>query len=103
MSYLIAFIVYTLGNAYSAILRSLLASLVPQENFGLLYTTMALFDGVTSLLAPIVFGLSFSWGIEKGGYAVALPYFIAFGLYCLASVGIFNIRESKEEETEDGE
>ncbi|CAI4215796.1 unnamed protein product [Parascedosporium putredinis] len=81
--FITSFIVYTLGNAYSAILRSLLASLVPQENFGLLYTTMALFDGVTSLLAPIVFGLSFSWGIEKGG--------------------IFYIRESKEEEIEDGE
>ncbi|CAI4215795.1 unnamed protein product [Parascedosporium putredinis] len=40
--FITSFIVYTLGNAYSAILRSLLASLVPQENFGLFWRHSAL-------------------------------------------------------------
>ena len=60
---------------------------------------MALFEGVISLVAPLLFGLSFSFGIEKGGVAIALPYFVAFVLYCAASVGVWFIK--KPQTTED--
>jgi hypothetical protein len=78
-------------------MRSFLTSLLPKEHITLLYTTMALFEGLAALAASPLLGLTFSAGINLGGLAIALPFFVAAGLYALALVGIWLIRPERRD------
>jgi hypothetical protein len=64
---------------------------VSKDHIAFLYTTMALFEGLTSLAASPLLGLAFSAGLETGGLAVALPFFIAASLCSLGLLGVWCI------------
>lgn len=90
-----AIVFYTFGTGYPHAMRSFLTSLLPKERITLLYTTMTVFEGLAALVASPLIGLTFSAGINIGGFAVALPFFVAAGLYALAAVGIWLIRPER--------
>lgn len=85
-------IVYILGGGYAPSLRSLLSSLVPDNHLSILFTTVALFEGLASILFTTILSLSFAHGIERGGSAVALPFFVSASLYAIAVIGVWYIR-----------
>ncbi|KAF5250783.1 hypothetical protein FANTH_4055 [Fusarium anthophilum] len=84
-AFVIAFFVYTLGNGFSSALRSLLTTMVHPDHLSLLFTAIAVFEGISTIGASPLLGLSFSVGLDIGGMAVSLPFFVASVLYTLAA------------------
>ncbi|EWZ89455.1 hypothetical protein FOWG_09155 [Fusarium oxysporum f. sp. lycopersici MN25] len=85
-AFIIAFFGYTLGNGFSSALRSLLTTMVHPDHLSLLFTAIAVFEGISTIGASPLLGLSFSVGLDIGGMAVSLPFFVASVLYALATV-----------------
>ncbi|KAF5593540.1 major facilitator superfamily transporter [Fusarium subglutinans] len=85
-AFIIAFFGYTLGNGFSSALRSLLTTMVHPDHLSLLFTAIAVFEGISTIGASPLLGLSFSVGLDIGGMAVSLPFFVASVLYTLAAV-----------------
>ena len=50
---------------------------------------MAFLEGLASLIASPLLGLSFGWGLKIGGIATALPFFITASLYLLGGISVF--------------
>jgi len=71
-------------------MRSLLTSFVPENHIALLFTVMAVSEGIAILSVAPLLGLSLSIGIEIGGSAVALPFFVLFGLYGFITAVLFH-------------
>ncbi|KAF5599390.1 major facilitator superfamily transporter [Fusarium pseudoanthophilum] len=84
-AFIIAFSGYTLGNGFSSALRSLLTTMVHPDHLSLLFTAIAVFEGISTIGASPLLGLSFSVGLDIGGMAVSLPFFVASMLYALAA------------------
>ncbi|KAF5539460.1 major facilitator superfamily transporter [Fusarium mexicanum] len=84
-AFIIAFFGYTLGNGFSSALRSLLTTMVHPDHLSLLFTAIAVFEGISTIGASPLLGLSFSVGLDIGGIAVSLPFFVAAVLYTLAA------------------
>ncbi|KAF5720124.1 major facilitator superfamily transporter [Fusarium mundagurra] len=84
-AFIIAFFGYTLGNGFSSALRSLLTTMVHPDHLSLLFTAIAVFEGISTIGASPLLGLSFSVGLDIGGMAVSLPFFVASVLYTLAA------------------
>ncbi|KAI3392718.1 hypothetical protein diail_5275 [Diaporthe ilicicola] len=82
-------IVNVFGAGYASAMRSFLTSLVSGRHIALLYTTMALFEGTAVLAAAPLLGLTFSAGVELGGLAVGLPFFVSAGVYGLGAIGVW--------------
>ncbi|KAH7182147.1 major facilitator superfamily domain-containing protein [Fusarium sp. MPI-SDFR-AT-0072] len=85
-AFIIAFFGYTLGNGFSSALRSLLTTMVHPDHLSLLFTAIAVFEGISTIGASPLLGLSFSVGLDIGGMAVSMPFFVASVLYALAAV-----------------
>ncbi|KAF4337200.1 major facilitator superfamily transporter [Fusarium beomiforme] len=85
-AFIIAFFGYTLGNGFSSALRSLLTTMVHPDHLSLLFTAIAVFEGISTIGASPLLGLSFSIGLDVGGIAISLPFFIASILYALAAM-----------------
>lgn len=79
-------------------MRSFLTSLVPRQHIALLYTTMALFEGTAVLAAAPLLGLTFSAGLELGGLAVGLPFFVAASVYGLGAIGVWCVNFNQDNE-----
>ncbi|KAF4950153.1 hypothetical protein FSARC_13296 [Fusarium sarcochroum] len=88
-TFIIAFFGYALGNGFSSALRSLMTTMVHPDHLSLLFTAIAVFEGISTIGASPLLGLSFSVGLGIGGIAVSLPFFIAAILYALATVLLF--------------
>jgi hypothetical protein len=82
----IAFFGYTLGNGFSSALRSLMTTIVHPDHLSLLFTAIAVFEGISAIGASPLLGLSFSVGLDIGGIAISLPFFIAAVLYTFAAM-----------------
>lgn len=79
-------------------MRSFLTSLVPGRHIALLYTTMALFEGTAVLAAAPLLGLTFSAGLELGGLAAGLPFFVAAAVYGLGAIGVWCVNFNRNNE-----
>lgn len=97
-------VLYNFGNGYASAMRSFLTSLVPQNRIATLFTTIALFEGVSGFIFPPLLGFAFSSGLREGGLAVSLPFFIVAVIYGLGGVAVSSIRypqrDASEEERE---
>jgi hypothetical protein len=60
--------------------------MVHPDHLSLLFTAIAVFEGISTIGASPLLGLSFSVGLDIGGMAVSLPFFVASVLYALAAV-----------------
>lgn len=90
-------IINVFGAGYASAMRSFLTSLVSRGNIALLYTTMALFEGTAVLGAAPLLGLTFSAGVELGGLAVGLPFFVSAGVYGLGAIGVWCVNFKRRE------
>ena len=78
-------ILFTLGDGYPILIRSLLTGLVERNQVARLYTIMSIVSTVGSMLwAPLLAGL-FQEGSQLGDVWVGLPYFLVSGLFICAS------------------
>jgi hypothetical protein len=101
---LVAIVISTLGIGFSAALRSFLTSLVPSNEVALLYTLMTQFSSIGSLIGVPALALTFSTGINIGGFALGLPFFFAATMYALSGLSIWSINSApKAEEESNGE
>ncbi|KAK2606486.1 hypothetical protein N8I77_005229 [Diaporthe amygdali] len=91
-------IINVFGAGYASAMRSFLTSLVPERHIALLYTTMALFEGTAVLAAAPLLGLTFSAGVELGGNAVGLPFFVSAGVYGLGAIGVWCVNFKRRNE-----
>jgi hypothetical protein len=66
-----------------------MTTMVHPDHLSLLFTAIAVFEGISTIGASPLLGLSFSVGLGIGGIAVSLPFFIAAMLYALAAVVLF--------------
>jgi hypothetical protein len=69
-------------------MRSLLTNLIAENQLSILFTSIAVFEGLAALGAAPVLQMSFSWGLQMGGLMVSLPFFITGVLYASALVGL---------------
>ncbi|KAI7773614.1 hypothetical protein LA080_010241 [Diaporthe eres] len=90
-------IINVFGAGYASAMRSFLTSLVSRRSIALLYTTMALFEGTAVLGAAPLLGLTFSAGVELGGLAVGLPFFVSAGVYALGAIGVWCVNFKQRE------
>lgn len=86
------------GAGYASAMRSFLTSLVARRHIALLYTTMALFEGTAVLAAAPLLGLTFSAGLELGGLAVGLPFFVSAAVYGLGAIGVWCVNFTRSDE-----
>jgi hypothetical protein len=63
-----------------------MATMVHSDHLSLLFTAIVVFEDISSIGASPPLGLSISVGIEIGGIALSLPFFIAAMLYVLAAI-----------------
>lgn len=73
-----------MGAGFASALRSFLSSLVPRNHLSMLFTAIAVFDGIAFLGSGPLLQLCLSTGIKLGGVAVGLPFFVAATLYTVA-------------------
>lgn len=83
-----AMIIHVTGGGYSSALKSLLTSLIPQDQISLLFTVINVFEGVAVMLASPILHMFFSWGIHMGGILISLPFYIAACLYGMAGIAL---------------
>ena len=62
-----------------------MTTMVHPDHLSLLFTAIAVFEGISTIGASPLLGLSFSVGLEIGGIAVSLPFFVAAILYAAAA------------------
>lgn len=84
---------FTLGSGFRLNLQSLLSSFVEKRYLTRLYTIIALFDGVGSVLWALAINGSLRWGYHNG--AIGLPFFIATAAYSISIIGLFVIRNKR--------
>lgn len=62
-------------------MRSLLTALVSDDQLSVLFTSLAVGESMTLLSAAPLMQLAFSFGLQKGGLLISLPFFIVASLY----------------------
>jgi sugar phosphate permease len=92
---------YNFGIGYQPALRSFLTMLVSKDEIGLLFTLMSLIDSVGALAATPAMALAFSFGIQKGGMWIALPFFLTSVIFTIS--GLFTWATRAEERKDGGE
>ena len=73
-----------------------MTSLVPPEETALLYTIISLVSTVGTLVGMPVLGLALSKGIDLGGFARGLPFFLGAVLYLFSGLSIWSIRAPRD-------
>jgi MFS-type transporter involved in bile tolerance (Atg22 family) len=96
----VAVAISAFGSGFTAGLRSFLTSLVPPNEVALLYTLLAIFSSIGSLIGVPLLALTFSKGIEMGGFARGFPFFFTAVVYVLSGISIWNIRSPQKGEEE---
>lgn len=79
-----ALVLYMAGSGYGASLRSVLTSPVAEDQITFLFTTISVFNSLAVLASAPLLQLSYSWGVNIGGLAASIPFFILTGLYTVA-------------------
>ncbi|KAF2671368.1 MFS general substrate transporter [Microthyrium microscopicum] len=98
-----AIIIYVAGVGYAPSLRSFMTSLVPRDDTALLFALIGVFDSFGSLAGAPILAWAFSTGINIGGIATGLPFFVAGLIFGLSGITIWLIRPPiKLQDTVDG-
>lgn len=77
-----------MGCGYGATIHSLLTYLVVDDQISLLFTVVAVFDGLAVMIFSPLLQISFSCGLGVGGLAVSTPFFLVAALYTIAASGL---------------
>lgn len=87
-------VVNSLGGGYTFTVRGLMVSLVGGHSTGLLYSCIAFFETLSSLVAGPLFGRLLGIGMDLGGDWVGLPYLVSGAIMTVALLLIGLIRAS---------
>jgi len=90
--FFVGLVIFTLGSGFRMSLQSLLSSFVEREYLTRLYTIIALFDGMGSMMWALLINGSLKQGIHKGAAWIGLPFFIATAAYSASMMGLFVVR-----------
>jgi len=71
-------------------MQSFAASLISSSEFASFYGLIALIDGAGSIVAASLLSNAFSKGIQLGGMAQGLPFFVAAALYAISAIGVWS-------------
>ncbi|KAI9730352.1 MAG: hypothetical protein M1834_005862 [Cirrosporium novae-zelandiae] len=84
--------IYALGNAGSALIRSLATSLVEPHHIGRLYGLISIMESIGLMLWGPWLAFLFHAGMKMGGGWIGLPYLISSLFYGIAVLGLFFLR-----------
>ena len=87
-------VVTSLGGGYTFTVRGLMVSLVGGHSTGLLYSCIAFFETLSSLVAGPLFGRLLGIGLDLGGDWIGLPYVVSGAIMTVALLLIGLIRAS---------
>ncbi|CAN8097742.1 unnamed protein product [Discula destructiva] len=85
-------VTYNFGNGFASAMRAFLTSLVPEDRIATLFTTIALFEGLSGFIVPPLLGYAFSIGLGLGGLAMSIPFFIVASIYGLGFLLVWSIK-----------
>lgn len=87
--FVLGLLVQTLGSGTGALIRSLSAGLVKQDEVARLYTAVSLVQTLTMVLSPPLFAGLFKEGMKKGGGWIGLPLLVGGLLFGVATGGMW--------------
>ncbi|KAH8655476.1 putative MFS transporter [Xylariales sp. PMI_506] len=82
----------TVGIGFASFVRSLLSSLVDSNIIGTLYTTLAIMDGIGSILAGPIVAKLFSWSMQLDGIWAGMPFISSLILCSIVFILLFKVR-----------
>ena len=86
---ILAVIIYALGNGFSAAVRSLITSLVRQDQVSRLYAMLAILDTIGNLLSGPMLSQAYSWGLHRGGLWSGAAFVLVALLFVVTCFPIF--------------
>jgi MFS family permease len=87
--------IFGLGSGYVASVRSLITSLVPQNNLATLYTSITTIQSIGAIVAGPMQAAVFNEGIDLGGHWLGMPFMMASGLYLTSMAALLYVRLPK--------
>ncbi|GKZ27451.1 hypothetical protein AbraIFM66951_005296 [Aspergillus brasiliensis] len=86
---ILGLLLFIMGSGFRQSVQSYLTGAIPPENVTLLYTSITVLDALGSLAAAPLMAYMLSMGIEAGGFAMGLPFFLAAVLYAVSGAGVW--------------
>jgi MFS-type transporter involved in bile tolerance (Atg22 family) len=86
------------GGGYVFSMRSYLTSLVAKDEVAFLYSLIAVFEGVGTLLSTPLLAKTLAKGIQLGGRWIGLPFFVVSILYSLSGLITWRLPVTKLEQ-----
>jgi hypothetical protein len=83
-------VVQTLGTGYSSFARSLITTLVDQQQVGRLFAAISVVETLGSLVAGPSLNALYSVGLKKGGSWIGLPFYCLALICFMAGVGVWS-------------
>lgn len=81
-----------LGSSFHLTLRGFMTNFVPTTSVGLLFTAIAVAQGLARLVSGPLLAEMFTWGMRAGGFWLGLPYLLSSGMCFLALIVLYQIR-----------
>lgn len=95
--FIVAQLITTLGSGQAMLVRSFMTDLVKSHDVGKLYTIIGMLDTIGLMTAgPVLAGL-FDIGLDIGGAAIGLPFWLMGGLYAFNTGLLFIVRIRKRD------
>jgi MFS family permease len=98
---IMAVIIYSFGNGFSAAVRSLITSLVRADQVSRLYAVLAILDTIGSLVSGPMLSEAYSWGLHRGSLWSGAAFALVALLFAVTCLPIFAFRLPELEVDED--
>jgi hypothetical protein len=69
-----------------------MTTLVPANETALLFTLIGVFDSIGAMAGSPLLNLGLKKGLEMGGMAAGLPFFIGAMIYAISGISIWSLR-----------
>lgn len=97
---IIGLITFSFGAGFESLCRSLITSLVDQEQTGRLYAVISVVDTLGAFMAPLLMAGLFNMGLKEGGW-LGLPFFGAACVMAAIAVVVWAVRLPQPKEKDD--
>ncbi|KAF3406362.1 hypothetical protein DPV78_001296 [Talaromyces pinophilus] len=100
---ILSLIIFSLGNGFTTLGKSLLTTFGPPELAGTLLSAMNVSASLGAVIAGPIIAVMFDWGLEQGGIWVGSPLFFVTLLYALTLCSVCVLRLPYKNEGGDGD
>lgn len=90
--FIVGFFVATLGSGAHALVRSLLAGLVKPSEVARLFSVLSIVTAASILVSQPLNAAFYTWGLEKGGEWIGMPFLVWGFIVGLSSVSFWLLR-----------